>query len=182
MRLFIAFMIPDDVSELLFDVQKNLVISGKATLTHSFHLTLKFLGDVDEDKLSILIDLLSKIEFRAFTAELAGIGVFPEYSDSRVVWVGLEPHDAISRLRTDVEKVCAEMGFDPVSRFHPHLTLARIKLLKDKQQFQHALESLKVPDAKFQFDSFKLIKSVLTPEGPKYDVLKSFPALPLSRM
>ena len=174
MRLFIAFDIPDDVSKLLSDKQSELKVPGKATLTKCFHLTLKFLGEVDKEKLSILIDVLSQIKFQPFTASLSEIGAFPNTRNPRVIWVGLEPHDIINQIQKQVDCKCQELGFDPDSRFHPHLTLARIKFLKDKKEFQDTLENLKAPVAEFNIDSFHLINSTLTPQGPEYDVLHTF--------
>jgi RNA 2',3'-cyclic 3'-phosphodiesterase len=174
MRLFIAIEIPEDVSEKLHSLQERLIIPGKATKTRSFHLTLKFLGDVEEEKLSILIEELSKISFQPFEASLSKIGAFPNTNNPRVVWLGLEPHEIINSLQKQVDLVTQKLGFEADKKFHPHLTLARIKFLKDKRAFKDTLEDIAPPSASFKIDSFKLIRSTLTPEGPVYEVLESF--------
>ncbi len=176
MRLFIAFEVPDDISRLLLAVQEKLVFSGKATKTKTFHLTLKFLGDVDEEKLSVLIDELSKITFRPIDARLSEVGAFPDTNRPRVVWVGIEPKDIINSIQGQVDLATQKLGFVADRRFHPHITLARIKFVDDRKGLRDCLTSLKVPEASFKLDSFKLVKSVLTPQGPEYEVLKSFPA------
>lgn len=176
MRLFIAVEIPKDVSEKLHSLQKNLHVPGKATLTKSFHLTLKFLGEVDKEKLSILIEELSKISFKPFEASLSKIGAFPSTNNPRVVWIGLEPHETINSLQKQVDQATQNLGFAPDKRFHPHLTLARIKFLKDKRSFKDTLGDIVPPSVAFNIDSFKLIKSTLTPQGPEYEVLESFRA------
>lgn len=174
MRLFIAVEIPEDVSKQLHALQDKLRIPGKATLTKSFHLTLKFLGEVDEEKLLTLIGGLSKIKFQSFEASLSEIGAFPNTDNPRVVWIGLEPNETINALQKDIDSATQKLGFDPDNRFHPHLTLARIKFLKDKNSFKDLLEDIAPHQALFKVDSFKLIRSTLTPEGPVYEILESF--------
>ncbi|MFH1064266.1 MAG: RNA 2',3'-cyclic phosphodiesterase [Candidatus Woesearchaeota archaeon] len=176
MRLFIAFDVPEEVSESLFAVQKALDFDGKSTKPKEFHLTLKFFGEVDEEKLSILIDGLSGITFKSFEAQLSEVGVFPDKNDPKVVWAGLRPHDAICVLQQQVDTAMQKLGFEPDKRFHPHLTLARIKFIKDKAEFSEMLDSLKLEPLKFTVGSLKLFKSTLTPEGPVYDVLREFSA------
>lgn len=176
MRLFIAFEIPEDIAKLLLDVQEKIKFSGKATKTKTFHLTLKFLGEVDEEKISILIDELAKVTFQPFTASLSEVGAFPDMNRPRVVWVGLEPKDIINSIQKRVDEATQKLGFAADRRFHPHLTLARVKFVDDRKELRDCLTSLKAPEGSFRLDSFKLIRSILTPQGPEYEVLKSFSA------
>ncbi len=176
MRLFIAFDVPEDVSSSLSEVQTRIVFGGKCTKPKEFHLTLKFLGEVEKERLSILIDELSKIIFTPFEVSLSEIGVFPNVSDPRVLWAGLEPQDTICALQQQVDSATQKLGFAHDKRFHPHLTLARIKSVNDKGSFAQMIDTLKIEPLKFQVSSFKLIRSTLTPEGPKYGVLDKFNA------
>ena len=172
MRLFIAIEIPEDVSNQLRALQEKLIIPGKATKTKSFHLTLKFLGETEKEKR--LFEELSKIQFKSFEAKLSQIGAFPNTDNPRVIWIGLEPQNIINKLQKQIDSATQKLGFEQDKKFHPHLTLARIKFLKDKRGFKDLLEDISPPQASFNIDSFKLIKSTLTPEGPKYEVLSSF--------
>jgi 2'-5' RNA ligase len=176
MRLFIAFEIPEDISNSLSALQERIKLDGKATKPKSFHLTLKFLGEVDEEKLSILIEELSKVQFNSFETSLSDIGAFPDMNRPRVVWVGLEPQNTINELQKQIDSATQKLGFDPDNRFHPHLTLARIKFVKNKKEFKDMIENLKPPQGSFTLNSFKLIKSTLTPQGPEYEILHSFEA------
>ena len=176
MRLFIAFEVPEDITKSLLDVQKNIKFDGKATKPKSFHLTLKFLGEVEESKVSNIIEELSKIKFNPFDASLSEIGAFPDKHRPRVVWVGLEPQDKIIEIQKQVESATEKLGFGQDKKFHPHLTLARIKFVKNKKELQDCIDNIKVPEASFKADSFKLIKSTLMPEGPVYEVLSGFKA------
>jgi len=174
MRLFIAFDISEEAKQILKDIQKNLNI--KATFVKEFHLTLKFLGEVEESKVDSIIQELSKIKFDSFIASLSDIGVFPDRKYVKVVWIGLESHDKICALQKAVDGATNKFGISMDKDFIPHLTLARVKFLENKQEFLVAVDNIKVPKSEFKVDSFKLMKSTLTPQGPVYDVLRVFEA------
>ncbi|MBW2964635.1 RNA 2',3'-cyclic phosphodiesterase [Candidatus Woesearchaeota archaeon] len=174
MRLFIAFDVSEEAKRILENTQKQVKLDGKATLTKEFHLTLKFLGEVPEEKLDAIKQALEKIKFEKFDASLDGVGAFPDKRNPRVVWVGLEPHEKITALQQQVDAEMNKIGFPKEDRFHPHLTLARIKFLNNRKDFENLLDNLKVPESSFNVSSFSLIKSTLTPEGPVYENLGSF--------
>ena len=177
MRLFIAFEIPDDISAILHKVQSELHIPGRATKTKSFHLTLKFLGEVDDNTIPKIKEALSQIKFEPFKASLSDIGAFPNTRNPRIVWIGLEPHDPINAIQKQVNQAVRAFAPEADNRFHPHLTLARIKFLNNKAQFQQSLESTTIPEANFKLKDFHLMKSNLTPQGPKYDILETFQSI-----
>ncbi|MFC1741187.1 RNA 2',3'-cyclic phosphodiesterase [Nanoarchaeota archaeon] len=174
MRLFIAIEVPEDIKQILIAARDKLIFPGKAAKTKEFHLTLKFLGEVDEPKAKQLSKALEKIEFNPFTLTLSDIGAFPNRNKARVIWAGLTPHENINSIQQRIDNECETLGFKKDDRFHPHLTLARIKSIDDKEEFLKCLDSISLTKAEFKVDSFKLIKSTLTPEGPIYDVLNSF--------
>jgi len=173
MRLFIAFDVSEEVKDYLIDLQKHLPEDSKINLVKEFHLTLKFLGDVDDDKVDTIKALLSNINFTQFTAKTAGIGVFPDEKMIRVVWIGLEPKDNIVALQKEIENSLSDL-FPKDTRFHPHLTLARVKFVKDKKDFLEKLKKIPAKEFEFSVKSFKLIKSELTPEGPVYEDVAEF--------
>lgn len=173
MRLFIAFDVSEEVKNYLTELQNNLPEDSKLNLVKEFHMTLKFLGDVGEDKIDTIKALLSNISFAQFTAKIGGMGVFPDEKMIRVVWVGIEPKDAITGLQQEIEKALLDM-FPKDARFHPHLTLARVKSVKDKKVFMEKLNKLTIKELEFPVNSFKLIKSDLTPKGPVYKDVAEF--------
>ena len=133
MRLFIAIELPTDVKEHLEQLQKK--IDGhfaQLTLAKEIHLTLKFLAEVNEQKISEINQKLKKIDFGAFTASLGRTGVFPDEHYVKVVWVGAEPENSINFLQQKIEKSLSGL-FEPDTKFTPHLTLARVKFVKDKK-------------------------------------------------
>lgn len=97
----------------------------------SIHQTLKFLGDIPEDRVPDVQAVLARVAggHSRFTVDVEGLGVFPDTRAPRVLWVGLTAHvDALKRLAADIEAALDAIGFAPEAKpFNPHLTLARIK-------------------------------------------------------
>lgn len=174
MRLFIAVEAPEDIHNYFFQLQNQISNDiAKMALTKSFHLTLKFLGEVDEPKKDSVIELLRKVKFEHFTAELSDMGVFPNEDYIRILWVGLEPKGKIIKLQQKIDDPLVNL-FPKDKRFHPHITLGRIRFVKDKKGFIELLKSIKIDKKSFEVNSFKLVKSTLTPEGPFYEVLAEY--------
>ncbi len=171
MRLFIAFDVAEEVREHILKLQKQLT-GAKLTLAKNFHLTLKFLGEVTPTQLDQIKKKLANVKFRPFAAKLGGTGTFPSDKMIRVVWAEITPHDTISELQKQIDDALHGM-FPKEKQFTPHLTIARVKMVEDKEQFAEQIKKLKVEPISFEVKEFKLIESTLTPEGPKYrDVAK----------
>lgn len=164
MRLFIALEL-DAINAYLDSLRDGLRQKG-LSLTKDAHLTLKFLGDVNNPEQ--IKDALSKVSFQPFSLTTKDIGFFPNESNPRVVWLGIKQNDILMRLQHDIEQ--ALEGFNPGKdhTFHPHITLARVKSLDDREGFLQKVKQLKVEGRKVDVDHFALIQSDLTPEGPVY--------------
>ena len=177
MRLFIAVEIPEDIKAALLSAQKKIAetehTNARLTFVKDFHFTLKFLGDVDDDTIKKIKELLDDVSFDAFDITLDSTGVFPDENDIRVVWVGVEPHSQIIALQQKIEKSLIGL-FPKDDRFHPHLTLARVKIVKNKKKFAEQLKNLKIEKKSFFIKGFSLIRSALTPNGPDYETVYSF--------
>ena len=178
MRLFIALEF-EEISDYLKQLQEKIP-KVKSTYPNKFHLTLKFLGEVSEDKAEEVKEKLKKIDFSRFTAKLGKLGVFPNEKFIRVVWVGLEDGKKIEELQKNIEGVLSDL-FGKDKKFHPHITLARIKFIEDdkKEEFVEAATAIEVEPKETEIKVFKLIKSTLTPEGPVYEDICVFEAKPL---
>ncbi len=161
MRLFIAFDV-SKAKESILAAQKQLT-EAKLTLTKSFHLTLKFLGEVTPAKAEEIKQKLATVQFKPFKAHLNGTGVFPNENLIRVVWVGIEPSDTICELQNKIEEA---LGGEKEKDFKPHITLARVK--SSDKKFAEKIKKLKVEPASFEVKEFKLIESKLETEGPVY--------------
>lgn len=174
MRLFIAFDIPDEIKSHFLELQKQLSTdSARLVFPSDFHLTLKFLGEVPENKVEKIKEFLSKIKFDSFAAKLDGTGVFPSEQRINVFWAGIGPADKITAVQKAIDYALKDI-FPPDTRFHPHITLARVKLVKDKPAFKQLLAKIKIEPKEFKIESFKLIKSILTKQGAVYEDIAEF--------
>jgi len=139
------------------------------------HLTIKFLGDVEENTIPALAAAASEAIAgnRALPLRIAGTGVFPSPSRPRVVWLGLGGDLAgLERLRRDVETVAAGFGFAPENRpFKPHLTLGRVRSERGRTELLAGLEKLDPGPVEFTAGEVILFKSDLRPSGAVYTAL-----------
>ncbi len=172
MRLFIAIDF-NDLHEYFIQLQKLLPKNAKLSLTKTFHLTLKFLGDVQPNAVDSVIESLRNIKFEPFNVFLDTIGIFPTENYIRVVWVGLNPKDKILELQKNIDESLKKL-FKKEKDFKAHITLARVKYPDDKKVFVEQLKKIKVESKKIEVKDFRLIKSTLTPKGSIYENLMIF--------
>lgn len=178
MRLFVAFSVPGDVQACLRELQGQVPSSepvAHIVPAKAFHLTLKFIGDWPDNRVDEIRQALARVRFTAFEATLGKTGVFPSEQHVNVVWVGLEPAAAITAVQQAVEAALAPL-LPREDRFMPHLTLCRVKSVQDKHAFADGIRKLVPRPLRFRVDRFELIRSTLTPEGPVYETLASYPA------
>lgn len=172
MRLFIAIDF-NELKDYFFELQKHLPKNAKLSLTKTFHITLKFLGEVQPDKVEEIISKLKTIKFEPFKTFLDSIGIFPSENYIRVVWIGLKPEDKVLELQKQIDESLSKL-FKKEKDFKSHITLARVKYPEDKKQFLEQLKKIKVENKKIEIKDFRLMKSTLTPKGPIYEDLMVF--------
>ncbi len=173
MRTFIAIELSEEVKEYLKELQKELT-GIKASFVKDFHLTLRFLGEVSEDKVEKIKEKLSEVKFEPFKVKLGKTGVFPSESYMRVVWIGIEPEEKVIGIQKQVNEAMQGFCFKDDFKFKSHLTLARIKFIDDKSAFIEKLKQLEIKPLEFDVNSFSLMKSTLMPEGPVYEELARY--------
>lgn len=172
MRAFIAIETPEEIDKVLKGVQKKFEGQGKINFTKEpYHLTLKFLGEINENQIEKIKILLKDIKFKSFELELTELGVFPNENYIRVLWIGVKG-GRVYELQQQIDAKLAEI-FPKDTRFHAHITLGRVKFIKNKEKIKELLKT-KVPSLKFEVEEFKLIKSELMPEGPIYKDVEVF--------
>jgi len=171
MRCFIAIELDNDYFR---ELQNNIKEHIKGTFPKTFHLTLKFLGEVEDDAVNNIKETLSNIKFESFKISLSKIGRFPNENYIRVIWIGLEPKEKIIELQKKIDNELLRLGFKKEKEFEPHLTLARVKFIKDKIKFNEFIKNIKVEKLEFDFDNFKLIKSTLTRNGAVYEEIEKY--------
>lgn len=174
MRLFIAIDF-NELNDYFIELQ-NKIDKSQAKLKEvlTFHLTLKFLGEVSDDKANRIKEKLNEIKFTQFSLTLDKIGFFPNENYIRVIWIGLSPKDKVIELQKKIEDSLKEFNFKKDFEFHPHLTLARVNFVKDKEKFVKSLKDIKVDKKSMEVRNFRLVKSTLKPEGPVYEDIAVF--------
>ena len=146
------------------------LVTGWATCKiidgENLHLTLKFLGEVDEKKLEKIKNKLRKIKLKLFESEIKDIGMFSD----RIIWLRITN---CNELQKQVDEVLGDM-FEKENRFMGHLTIARVKEIKDKKKFRDNIKKIKIPEMKFIVENFNLKKSKLGRPGPVYEVIEKY--------
>jgi 2'-5' RNA ligase len=168
-RAFICIEFSDEVIKEVARVQEligKVKFTGKLTELENLHLTLKFLGEIDDEKLERVKTALKKIEFKPMKLKLGKVGTFSVRGKPSIVWIKVEGK-AIYDLQKAIDEVLLG-SFKPEERFMGHLTIARIKYVKDKKGFLEHIDSIKCKPVAFETREFKLKKSDLKQVGPVY--------------
>lgn len=176
MRLFIAIPLSEEVKEYLALIQEKIISQAdklKLVAKDQMHLTLKFLGEVQPEKIDKIRESLEKVKFESFYSYLVNLGIFPSEKTIKVVWVGLAPEGKIFFLQKNVDAQLKEL-FKREKNFKPHLTLARVKFIKDRNEFIQRLKTMQIESKNMEINSFRLVKSTLTPQGSIYEPIGEF--------
>lgn len=177
MRLFVAIGIPPQQRAELARLQ-NGVPGARWVEPESFHLTLRFIGSVDNAQATDLDDQLARIGALSFELAIKGVGHFMEGGKPTALYAAIDNNPALEVLQRKVESAAARAGIAPErKRFSPHVTLARFSGRQDAghhlAQFM-ASHSLWQPEP-FEVEHFALYSSVTRPEGPIYRVEAEYP-------
>lgn len=182
MRLFVSVDL-DGLGEAIAAVQERFAdASGvRAVDPEGVHVTLKFLGDVDERHVPALTRALERAVDEAdvapFRAMFGGLGAFPSEEYIRVLWVGVhEGGTELTRLHDAIEARTTERGFDAADHeFTPHATVARMDHAGGKERVQQALREADPTVGTLDVTEVRLTESTLTDTGPEYTTVERVP-------
>lgn len=182
MRTFIAIDIPDNDNIREIYQYLPLHIKGakiKYTAQDQNHLTLAFLGEVDEHGINNLKNELSVIQLGIsdIMLQLSGLGIFRTNRQPSVIWIGIAMSDEQRKLHEliNIGVQHAGININSTKEFFPHITLGRVKFAEKDNNIIEITEKFKSTNfGKLKINSFNLYKSTLTPNGPIYEVLKTF--------
>lgn len=182
-RLFLASSLPFFVHNWLDETYlrlKKIDCDVKWVKSENCHLTLKFLGDTSVEKISEIKAALKNItsSMNPIDTHLTDVGAFPRIERPQIVWLGLEDKDKqLEELAKAVENDFEKIGFQKEVRdFKAHITIARVKTGRNIKTFIQALNTIKdIPPEAFRINEVALYQSTLTPQGPLYEVIESFP-------
>ncbi len=171
-RTFIAVELPEKFVPEIERIGSLIKMPGvKLVEPRLVHITLKFLGDIQEDRIEPIASALSEIKCKPFEARIKGIGVFPKPSYVRVIWLG--GHGEFDTLHREVEQLLSPLGFEKERDFTPHATFARIKQPVKRNELNEKIKNIGIVDfGTFSVSSISFKKSTLTPGGPIYETLK----------
>ena len=168
LRLFVALGLPDDVRARLDAIAAG-VPGADWVESDNYHLTLRFIGETQEDKAEDLAYALMAIRHKPFDIELSGIGHFKTGDEVRALWAGVRRSDELEMLRRKVDEACRKEGYGNETRkFVPHVTLARLDAapLGKVQDFLIANALFKA--GPIRVDSFALYSSLRRHGGSVY--------------
>ncbi|PIZ74421.1 RNA 2',3'-cyclic phosphodiesterase [Candidatus Peregrinibacteria bacterium CG_4_10_14_0_2_um_filter_43_11] len=167
MRLFIGIKLP---SSLHHHCQKLQEYFPDLKKTSDFHLTLQFLGDaISEVQLPAITSALTLIDFKPFDIEMGDAVSFSNPYHPQGVWVECKMTPGLQKISGDVRSAMTTVGFCPDKPFKAHITLGRYKTPPE-----HGPLCVKGEPRTFTVSQFHLMKSELTPNGPRYQTIETF--------
>lgn len=190
MRLFLSLEPDSDIHAHILAVQRQIIsaLRGaglektvRAVSPHAMHMTLLFLGDVEESSLNAVAQHLLEAAQQVPIQELeaARISAFPSLSAARVIWLGVAHNDALQMLHADLSRrlapLCVQMDAKPL---RPHLTLARVNRIDAAQRRRLAqiLDALPQPQpVEWTARELRLVRSQLLPGGAQHAIVTAAP-------
>ena len=173
--MFVAALLPEEIKELgneYLGALKPLCDGVKWEKREKLHVTLKFLGDVDELQAGRVTSAVGKLlpGFSPFEMNIAKLGGFPNLGNPRILYIGLSENEELRALHEQMEQELGSLGFvNERRRFIPHITVGRIKSrLRLKKP-------LPIPErASFEINKIGVMQSELRKEGSVYTPLSLF--------
>jgi 2'-5' RNA ligase len=174
MRLFVALPIPEPVEDGLWPLQDG-VPGAIWTAPGDHHLTLRFLGEVQGDRVEPLVAGLARLRLTAFALQLRGVGFFPPRGQPRTLWAGVADRAPLDHLHAKIDGLCGGMGLgrDP-RQFAPHVTLAKLHDSPPHRVAAWLAGHAQMASEPWTADRFCLYRSRPGSAGSDYEVLASF--------
>jgi 2'-5' RNA ligase len=168
-RLFIAVELPSYIKEEIMRLQKDLmgkrVLIGTYPKPDAMHLTLKFIGDVEQNEIPLIQQALRSVEGIRMHARITNLMFFGNFRFPKVVYVALECPD-LQKLVDAIDHTLRELCVSEERNFKPHITLARVKEMIDYQACMDWIENTRVEPLSFDIECFVLMQSKRNSSGP----------------
>lgn len=179
-RTFVALELSESLKQGILALIEELRDAGVRASwgrASTLHLTLKFLGDVEEELLDDVVDAVGRAsqQIHPFTLTTSSLGAFPSPRRPRVLWLGVEPEQGLFDLARATERELEELGFPRERRrFHPHVTLGRIRDPR-AESVQALLDALNAPRERVVVNEVRVMKSTLAPGGALHEPISAVP-------
>jgi 2'-5' RNA ligase len=176
MRLFFGLALPDSLRERLSHLRFG-VEGAKWSEPSNYHITLRFLGEIEEPLIDPLCEAAAEAGRGALTLSLSGVGHFKTGREPRVLWAGIgEGVEPLSALAARLERAAQGQGLEPDHRnYAPHVTLARMKSARLRHVETWLAEHADFVSTPFTARRFHLYESRPGKSGPAYVPLVDFP-------
>jgi 2'-5' RNA ligase len=182
LRTFIAIDLDPEIKKTLIQLIKELDLGNRSikwVTEQGMHLTLKFLGEIGRERVAGIEDVLRRIseKYNSFFLKFKGTGSFPPGKKApRVLWVDIEEEESLETLQSELEAELEKLGFPKEERrFHPHLTLGRVKVPSGLGQTLSLLEKHKDQTfGEMKVKKITFFESTLHPTGAEYSILSEF--------
>lgn len=176
-RLFVALDLPEDVKDSLHWLCSEFAVPGARWVSmEQLHLTLRFIGDADEERFQAIRNSLSLIRAPQFSLHMEGTGRFPPRGAPHVLWVGLSGSSTLLQIRKQVEEAVQLAGIPSENRpFSPHITLARLRDASSSAVNSFLERTKEFRTHPFTVSEFRLYSSTLTPKGAIHTCEASYP-------
>ncbi|MFH1888628.1 MAG: RNA 2',3'-cyclic phosphodiesterase [Candidatus Omnitrophota bacterium] len=182
MRAFIAIELPQEIKDSLENLQEELKTARsdvKWVRPENIHLTMKFLGEINDKQLDKINDIIDQaVEKRnSFRMRISSLGAFPKIDSPRVIWIGIDTGDKeVKEMAAELEEKIAEIGISKEERqFSSHITIGRTRSPLNREKLVVYIKNkadLCGKNLEFYVGMITLFKSTLTPKGPIYEALK----------
>lgn len=178
-RLFVALDLPDDIKETLGSLMHGLGDVSWMT-DDQLHLTLRFIGELDNGQANEIADALSLVPGIPFDLSLKGIGHFPPRGEPRVIWTGVERQPELTALKRRIDRALQQAGVGRDSqKYAPHVTLARLRRPPTQAGIAtYLMRHSLYQSPSFSVSGFKLFSSWLDGHGADYQVEASYDLTP----
>jgi 2'-5' RNA ligase len=169
-------LLPSKITGKIWSSSFRLSCAG--VKTDQLHITLKFVGELQENHLQPILDEMGRTfsKVNQFPLQLRGTGVFPNLKGPRILWLGINPSNELLELVKMNESIFHAFGYIPEKRpFQAHITVGRFKDLHTRQDLEKFQLLFDVQKQNFQaqqvIDHLTFYQSILTRQGPIYKIL-----------
>ncbi len=178
MRLFVAIEIAADIRKKIDAYISKLkpgLHNARWVRPEGLHITLKFLGNVADERRIEIERELTKIVTPKFSLTVRDVGVFPNTKSPRVLWAGLKAGHELGALAESIDQAMTRVGFAAEKRaFTPHVTLARFNERQNKTHLAFLTSEPQPGFGTMTATEFHLYESKLSPQGSRYSKLRTF--------
>lgn len=177
-RLFVAIDLPEQQRLGLEALCHGLPAETRWTPPGQLHLTLRFIGAVEDHLFLPIKQTLAAIPFLPFRLQIKGLGHFPPGRQAKILWAGVAENPNLVKLQRQIEIDLVRLGLAPENRqFHPHLTIARLPpRLSPEILAAYLADHSQASSPPFRVESFHLYSSLLTKDGAVHHLEGSFNA------